>query len=94
MRTIDFGAYIVGYNFAIGVLVMLASGKIASFTSRLGSKVSRYAKVSVFTFGSCVAVVSGSVYVAFHILFCCLNFRPLVLGEKLGDLGVELLLFG
>ncbi len=68
MKTIDFGAYIVLYNLVIGVLVMLASGKIASYAARFSVKFGRYTKVSVFTFGSCVAAVSGSVYLAFHVL--------------------------
>jgi hypothetical protein len=68
MKTIDFGAYIVVYNLVIGVLVMLASGKIASYAGRLGQTFARYIKVSVFTFGSCVTAVSGSVYLAFHVL--------------------------
>lgn len=68
MKTIDFGAYIVMYNLVIGVLVMLASGKIASYAAKLGQTFGRYTKVSVFTFGSCVTVVSGSAYLAFHVL--------------------------
>ena len=68
MRTLDLGLMIVVYNFVIGVLLMLASDKIASFAERLGKRTQRYAKVSVFTFGSCVATVSGSVYLAFHVL--------------------------
>ena len=68
METVDFGAYIVLYNLVIGVLVMLTSGKIASYAGRLGERFGRYAKVSTFTFGSCVAAVSGTVYLAFHVL--------------------------
>lgn len=68
MKTIDLSTYIVCYNFVIGVLVMLASDKIASFTLLLGQKTARYAKVSVFTFGSCVAAISGSIYFAVMIL--------------------------
>lgn len=68
MKTIDFSTYIVTYNFVIGILVMLASDKIASFTRLLGKKATRYAKVSVFTFGSSVAALSGSIYIAVMIL--------------------------
>lgn len=68
MKTIDLSTYIVTYNFVIGILLMLASDKIASFTRRLGSRVNRYAKVSVFTFGSCAAVLSGAIYVAVLIV--------------------------
>ena len=68
MKTIDFSTYIVTYNFVIGVLLMLASDKIASFTRRLGYKMNRYAKVSVFTFGSAVAALSGSIYIAVLIV--------------------------
>ena len=69
MKTVDFGAMIVVYNFLIGILVVLASDKIASAAKfLLGTRVQRYAKVSVFTLGSCIAAVSGSVYIAFHVL--------------------------
>jgi hypothetical protein len=68
MKTMDFSTMIVVYNFVIGILVMLASEKIASAAKSLGARTQRYAKVSVFTFGSCVAAVSGSVYVVFHLL--------------------------
>ena len=68
MKTIDVSAMIVVYNLVIGVLVILASDKIASLATPLGEKVKRYAKLSVVTFGSCVTALSGSIYVLFHWL--------------------------
>lgn len=67
MKTTDLGAMIVIYNLIIGVLLMLASDKIASYARRLSDTFGRYARVSLFTFGSCVAVLSGTMYLAFHI---------------------------
>lgn len=68
MRTLDIGLMIVVYNFVIGVLLMLASERIASLAKRLGARAQRYARVSVFTFGSCIAALSASVYLAFHLM--------------------------
>ena len=68
VKTIDVSAMIVMYNLVVGILVVLASDKIASFASPLGTKVKRYAKVSVLTFGSCVTALSGFIYVVFHWL--------------------------
>jgi hypothetical protein len=59
---------IVVYNLVIGILLVLASDKIASAAKFLGTRFQRYAKVSLFTLGSCIAAVSGSVYIAFHVL--------------------------
>ena len=72
MKTFDFGLYIVSYNLAIGVLLMIASEKIGVFAGRLtgayGEKVNRLARIGVLTFGSCVAAVSGFVLIAGHFL--------------------------
>lgn len=68
MKSINVSAMIVVYNLVIGILVMLASDKIASFATPLGAKVKRYAKISVLTFGSCVTALSGSIYLLFHWL--------------------------
>lgn len=67
MKTIDIGAMVVMYNLVIGILMMLASGKIASYASALGQTFGRYTKVSVFTFGTCVTVVSGTMYLVWHV---------------------------
>lgn len=72
MKTVDFGAYIVTYNFVIGVLQMLSSEKVASYAACLNSSpremITRLARTSVFTFGAAVSVLSGTVYIAFHLL--------------------------
>ena len=61
MKTVDFGAYIVLYNLVIGVLLVLASDKVASFATavgaRPGSPVERYMRTNVKTFGGSVAVL-------------------------------------
>lgn len=68
MKQFDVSAMIVGYNFVVGVLLMFASGRMASFLSGFGERAVRYTSLSVFTFGSCVAAVSGSVYLFVHLL--------------------------
>jgi hypothetical protein len=72
MRTVDFGAYIVGYNFVIGVLIMLSSEKVAAYAGLVNrthrQTITKLARTSVFTFGASVAVLSGTVYIAFHML--------------------------
>jgi len=45
MKQIDVSAMIVMYNLIIGILVMLGSGKIASYAAKLGEKFGRYVKV-------------------------------------------------
>lgn len=72
MKTLDFGLYIVVYNFVIAVLLMLASEKIGAyaghFTGSYKQQISRVTRIGVFTFGACVALLSSSIYVAFHVL--------------------------
>lgn len=72
MKTIDIGAMFVVYNFVIGVLVMLSSEKVAAFagnfTQSYREKMVRLTRVATFAFGACVAVLSGFIYVAFHLL--------------------------
>ena len=68
MKTVDYSTAIVIYDIIIGILMMLASGKIASYAGYFGGALGRYTKVSVFTLGSCITAVSGSVYLAFHLL--------------------------
>lgn len=71
MRTIDLSGTIVLYNFVVGVLVMLSSDKIASFAGNVGgtfgNRISRYTRISAFTFGLTIAVLSGLIYALFHI---------------------------
>jgi hypothetical protein len=72
MKTFDFGLYIVSYNLVIGVLLILASEKIGVYAGYfMGSykdKVNRLTHVGVFTFGICVALLSGFVLLFAHIL--------------------------
>ena len=72
MKTIDLSGMIVLYNFVIGVLIMLSSDKVAAFTGYFNksyrARVVRLTRVSTLAFGACVAVLSGSIYVAFHVL--------------------------
>lgn len=72
MKTIDFGATIVVYNFIIGVLLMLSSEKIGVYAGHLNSSrsetIARLAQVSVFTFGTCVAILTATIYIGIHTL--------------------------
>jgi hypothetical protein len=72
MRSVDLGAYIVAYNFVVGVLVMLSSEKVAAYAGNVSrthrQTITKLTHTSVFTFGATVAVLSGFVYVAFHML--------------------------
>lgn len=71
MKTIDVSAMIVSYNFVIGVLIMLSSGQLAAYAGHLNksysAKLTRLTRVSTFTFGACVAFLSASVYIAWHV---------------------------
>jgi len=72
MRTVDFSSVIVIYNFLIGVLVMLSSEKIAAYAGHVhkaySERIVRLTYVSTFAFGACVTVLSGSIYILFHLL--------------------------
>ncbi len=72
MKTVNFSLYIVVYNFVIGVLVMLASEKLGSYAGRLlrshRDKVARLTRLATLTFGTCVAILSGGIYVAVYVL--------------------------
>lgn len=72
MKTIDFGSIIVSYNFVIGVLLMLSSQKVATLAGNVNKahrpQIVRITQVSTFTIGAVWAVLSGFIYVAFHIL--------------------------
>ena len=72
MKTFDFSLYLVSYNLVIGILLMISSEKIGVYVGYfLGAyreKVNRLARISVFTFGSCVAVLSVSILIGGHLL--------------------------
>ena len=72
MKSFDVSAMIVGYNFVVGVLIMLSSeklGAIAGHASKLYEvKIARFTRISVLTFGSTVAVLSAMIYILFHWL--------------------------
>jgi hypothetical protein len=71
MRNMDVSGMIVMYNFVVGVLVMLSSEKVGSYAGAFNNayreRIVRLTHVSVFTFGSCVAALSGFIYIAWHI---------------------------
>ena len=72
MRTADVSTYIVLYNMVIGILIVLASEKIASFAlqagPRSGPTLQRYVRTGMLTFGASVATLSAAIYVLFHVL--------------------------
>ena len=72
MKTVDYSAMIVGYNFVVGVLVMLSSQKIGAYAGYVNKahadRIERYTRLSTLTFGACVAALSTWIYLAFHIL--------------------------
>ena len=72
MKTLDVGSMIVVYNFVIGILVMLSSEKVGSFAGSINrahrESIARLTRVSTFTFGAVVAVLSAGIYIAFHTL--------------------------
>ena len=72
MQEIDASSMIVVYNFVIGVLIMLSSEKVGSFAASLNREHSgtlvRLTRVSTFTFGAAVTVLSATIYIAFHLL--------------------------
>ncbi|CAN5346919.1 hypothetical protein BH10ACI1_BH10ACI1_20420 [soil metagenome] len=71
MKSFNFSLYIVCYNFIIGVLLMLASEKVGvyagHFTGSYREKISRLSRIVILTFGTCVAVLSGGIYLAFYV---------------------------
>jgi hypothetical protein len=72
MRTVDISAMIVGYNLVVGLLIMLASDKLAGYAGHINKtyreKIVRLTRLSTFTFGSAVATLSAFIFVAFHLL--------------------------
>lgn len=71
MKTVDFGAYFVVYNFIIGVLVIIASEKLGVYAGHLvrsrRAQATRLTRVVTFTFGCCVAILAAGTYLAGHI---------------------------
>jgi hypothetical protein len=72
MKTIDFGFYIITYNFIIGVLLMISSEKLGAyagyFMGSLKEKISRLARIGIFAFGACTAALTVFVYIAGYAL--------------------------
>ena len=72
MKVIDFGTYIVIYNFIIGVLLMIASEKLGVYAGHLVNahslQIARLTRVVTFTFGAVVAVLMFGIYLAGYIL--------------------------
>ena len=72
MKNFDFGAMIVVYNLVIGVLIMLSSEKVSSLAGSINrshsGSIARLTRVSTFTFGAAVTVLSATIYIAFHLL--------------------------
>ena len=72
MKTFDFGLYIVSYNLVVSVLLMVASEKIGMyagyFMGAYREKVSRAARIGVFTFGGAFAVLSAFILIAGYFL--------------------------
>ena len=57
---------VTGY-LIVGSLLMFLSGRIGNLVKRLGTKPVNYTRISVFTFGCCVAVL-GAFGVTLHII--------------------------
>ncbi len=72
MQTVDISGTLVLYNLVIGVLLMLSSNKIAvvagSINRSRSERIERLTRVSMNTFGSCIAGLSAAIYFLFHIL--------------------------
>lgn len=72
MKSFDPSGMIVLYNFAIGVLMMLSSERVAVLAGSFGGgrrgSVKRAVYISWFTFGSCAAFLSAMIYICFHVL--------------------------
>lgn len=72
MKTLDVSAMIVGYNFVIGVLLMLSSEKLGVLAGRISrahrEMAVRLTRISTFAFGAAVAVLSAGIYILVHTL--------------------------
>ncbi|MEQ1921426.1 MAG: hypothetical protein ABL952_02855 [Pyrinomonadaceae bacterium] len=67
MRGVYASFMIVTGYLIVGSLLMLASGQIGNLLKRLGTKPVTYTRISIFTFGCCVAVL-GAFGVSLHII--------------------------
>ena len=72
MKTVDLSLYIVVYNFIIGVLVMTSSEKLGVYAGHLSRpwrvQAARLTRIATFTFGACVAILSGGIFLFSHLL--------------------------
>ena len=59
MRDANTSFVIVTTYLVIGSLLMIASGRIGNLLKRFGPKPVTYTRISVFTFGSCVAALGA-----------------------------------
>jgi hypothetical protein len=70
MEKVDFSAIIVGYNFVIGVLLMLSSEKFGTYAGHVNkmykAKLVRFTHISVLTLGSTWAALSAFIYIVWH----------------------------
>ena len=71
MKTVNFSLYIVVYNFIIGVLVMISSEKLGIYAGHLirfrRVQAARLTRIATLTFGACVAILSGGIYLVSHV---------------------------
>ena len=71
MKTVNLSLYIVVYNFIIGVLVMTSSEKFGIYAGHLirfrRAQAVRLTRIATFTFGACVAILSGGIYLISHV---------------------------
>jgi hypothetical protein len=72
MKIIDFGVYIVVYNFIVGVLLMIASEKLGFYAGYLAgsyrTEATRLARLVTFTFGACMAILMIGIFLAGYVL--------------------------
>jgi hypothetical protein len=72
MKTVNFSAIFVTYNFIIGVLVMIASEKLGVYAGHMvrshRAQAARLTRVVTFTFGCCVAILAAGIYLAAYLL--------------------------
>ncbi len=69
--TSDISSMIVAYNFVVGVLIMLASRQIAVFAGYASRthrvSITRFTHTGTFTIGAFWALLSGFIYVVWHV---------------------------
>ena len=67
MREYQLSFLIVSCYVLVGVLLMLVSGKVGGLLKRLGTRPANYTRISLFTFGACVAAL-GAFGVGLHLV--------------------------